>query len=94
MYCCFTIRLDRGIEGHQGFGSESYSKEELVAEFGASFVSAEAGISSEGLMDNAAAYIGSWLKQLRQDKRLAVMAAQAAQKAADYILARSFATAE
>ncbi len=85
-------RLDRKeLAGTAAFGGDCYSKEELVAEFGASFVSAEAGISSEGLMTNAAAYIQGWLRQLKNDKTLAVSAAQKAQRAADYILAREFA---
>jgi len=36
-------------------------------------------------IDNSAAYIQSWLKSLRNDKKLIVLAAGAAQKAADYM---------
>jgi antirestriction protein ArdC len=38
---------------------------------------------------NHVAYIQSWLSKLRNDKKLAVSAAQKAQKAADFILLRS-----
>ncbi len=57
------------------FGSETYSKEELVAEFGAAFLCAHSGI--ENTVNNSAAYIGGWLKKLRSDPKLAVLAAGA-----------------
>jgi antirestriction protein ArdC len=56
---------------------------------GAAFLSAEAGIDAEGLMDNSAAYVASWLKALRNDKKLVVFAGAQAQKAVDHILDRS-----
>ena len=37
-------------------------------------------------VDNSAAYIGGWLKKLRDDKRLVITAASQGQKAADYVL--------
>jgi len=40
------------------FGSESYSREELVAEMGAAFLASEAGIDTEGLSAAAAPVIG------------------------------------
>jgi antirestriction protein ArdC len=69
------------------FGSPVYSFEELVAECSAAYLCAEAGISS-ALIENQAAYIQGWLTTLRSDKRMVVMAAAQAQKAADYILNR------
>lgn len=39
----------------------------------------------DGVFDNSAAYIGSWLKQLEDDPRLIVQASAAAQKAADLV---------
>ena len=66
------------------FGSNNYSREELVAEIGASFLCGVTGIANKTI-DNSAAYIQSWLKSLRNDKRLIVLAAGAAQKGADYI---------
>lgn len=79
-------RLDRhGLEtGIAPFGSETYSREELAAEFGAAFLNHQAGIDSE--IDNSAAYIANWAKVIRKDKRLVVTAASQGQKAADYIL--------
>lgn len=67
------------------FGSRNYSKEELVAEIGASMLSAEARIDSVTI-DNSASYIDNWLHALRNDKTLIVKAAQKAQRATDYIL--------
>lgn len=67
------------------FGDEAYSKEELVAEIGATMLSATAGIE-QVTIENSASYIQGWLKALKDDKRLIVTAAGAAQKAADYIL--------
>lgn len=84
-------RLDRDMSG--GFGSKKYASEELVAEFSAAFLCAESGIVSDDLDAHNAAYIQSWLKTLREDSRVAVMAAQRAQKAADFILGRSAAPA-
>ncbi len=80
-------RLDRpGItEGAAAFGSETYSKEELVAELGAAFLCGTAGIEQQTLQ-NSAAYIRNWSERLRADSRLIVTAASAAQRSADYIL--------
>jgi antirestriction protein ArdC len=69
------------------FGSETYSKEELVAEFGAAFLCGHAGI--ETTLDNSAAYIKGWLKTLRSDPKLAIIAASQGQKAADHILGQT-----
>ena len=69
------------------FGSADYSKEELIAELGASFLCAEAGIDA-AVTPNAAAYIQNWLSALKNDKRMVVLAAGKAQKAADYILGK------
>jgi antirestriction protein ArdC len=83
-------RLARpGVSNPIRYGSHDYSQEELVAEMGAAFLAAEAGIDAEGLMDNSAAYVASWLKALRNDKKLVVFAGAQAQKAVDHILGRS-----
>jgi len=77
-------RLNRHEAGTQ-FGSESYSKEELIAEMGAAFLCGHAGIA-ETTLDNSAAYLGGWIQRLKSEPRLIISAAAAAQKAADYIL--------
>ncbi|QDU98602.1 ArdC family protein [Lignipirellula cremea] len=83
-------RLNRGLDTNlTPFGSPDYSKEELIAEMGAAFLAAVAGISPPTI-EQSAAYIDGWQKQLKGDKRLVVSAAGAAQKAADWILGESF----
>ncbi|GFO61242.1 DNA primase [Geomonas silvestris] len=79
-------RLGRkGILEPSYFGSHEYSKEELVAEMGATFLCAHAGIE-QPIIENSAAYIQGWLRNLKNDKTLLVHAAAQAQKASDYIL--------
>lgn len=80
------IRLDReGVQGIAAFGSETYSKEELIAELGAAMLCTEAGIDNDTI-DNSAAYIQSWLRALKNDTSLIVKASSSAKKASDYIL--------
>ena len=57
----------------------------LVAEMGAAFLCAAAGIKDPTLQDSAA-YLDGWLKCLRSDARALVVAGAQAQKAADFIL--------
>lgn len=77
-------RLDR-LRSTAHFGNESYSKEELVAEIGAAALMNHAGLENASTLRNSAAYIQSWLKALRNDKRLIVTASGAASKAFEYI---------
>lgn len=75
-------RLNRDFN-RKRWGDEGYAKEELVAELGSCFLSAELGL--EPPIGEAAAYIQSWLKELRDDKRLIFQAASHAQKAVEYV---------
>ena len=68
------------------FGSEEYSKEELVAEIGAAALVNHAGLETKSSFRNSAAYVQSWIKALRDDKRLIVSAAGQAEKACNLIL--------
>jgi len=68
------------------FGGEEYSKEELVAEIGAAALVNHVGLETESSFRNAAAYIQSWLKALKNDKRMIVSAAGQAEKAVRLIL--------
>ena len=78
-------RLNRKtITEKAAFGSKTYAQEELVAEMGAAMLCGAAGIENRTI-DNSAAYLQGWLKRLRQDNRLIVVAASQAQKAADYM---------
>jgi len=82
-------RLAReGVTDPQRFGNHAYSREELIAEVSASFLRAFAGIDTEPLTDNSAAYLASWLHVLRKDARMMVFAAAAAQKAVDWIVGK------
>lgn len=74
-------RLDRLTMAQ--FGTEDYANEELVAELGAVFLCARYGIPYQ--LENHASYLASWLKRLKDDKRLIFKAAAAAQKAVEYI---------
>ncbi|GAB2610382.1 ArdC family protein [Belliella aquatica] len=71
------------------FGSEDYSREELTAEMGASYLCNHTGIMDEKLLENSAAYIKVWLDRLKSDKKLLISAASKAQKAVEYILTTS-----
>ncbi len=72
------------------FGSESYSREELIAEMTAAFLCGLSGIERETL-ENSAAYLQNWITRLKADHKLILSAASQAQKAADYIAAKSLA---
>lgn len=78
-------RLDTGVK-LASFGSEEYSKEELIAEIGSAFLMNHIGIETPKTFKNSAAYIQSWLKVLRNDNRFIVSASGKAEKAMKYIL--------
>ena len=56
---------------------------------GAAFLSGHVGIM-ERTLDNSAAYIQAWLERLKDDRRLIVQAAAQAQRAADFILGKTW----
>lgn len=68
------------------FGSEEYSKEELVAEVGSAQLMNIVGIETTKSFRNSTAYIQSWLKVLRNDNKFIVSASSKAEKAVNYIL--------
>ena len=63
------------------FASESYSREELVAEITAATCLAELGINTSGTEKNSAAYLKAWIEFLKSDPRAIVVAAGKAEKA-------------
>lgn len=67
-----------------GFGSELYSKEEIVAEFGAALLCRQFGINKED--NNTAAYIKGWSEKIKENPDWLINGANAAQKAVDYML--------
>lgn len=76
-------RLARDM-GRVKWGDEGYAREELVAELGSAFLCADLGITPE-IREDHAAYIATWLKVLKDDKRLIFSAASHAQRAADFL---------
>ena len=82
-------RLARpGIVDFDGFGSEQYAREELVAELGAVFVSAHLGITPEPREDHAQ-YLAHWLKAAKGDASYVWKAATAAARACEWMVARA-----
>ena len=79
-------RLNREtLTTSDGFGSETYAREELRAELTSVFLAAERGIPYN--LENNAAYIGYWLDTLKEDKNEIFRAARDAHKATDFLLA-------
>jgi antirestriction protein ArdC len=76
-------RLDRDF-GRRRYGDEGYAMEELVAELGSAFLSADLDLTPEVREDHAA-YIASWIKVLKDDKRAIFSAASQAQRAANFL---------
>lgn len=66
------------------FGDSNYSQEELVAEMGASYLSAFCGIDNMTIQ-NSASYLSNWISALRKDNKLILKAASQAQKAVDFL---------
>jgi antirestriction protein ArdC len=58
-------RIEQDSTDHQ-FGSESYSKEELIAEMGAAMLAGMAGIS-DATLSNSASYLQAWPTQTARD---------------------------
>lgn len=83
-------RLDRNMTGK--FGTKDYAFEELIAEMGANYLNAEAGILYY-TMKNSASYLKGWSKKLKdemsKDNRFFFRACSSAQEAADFILDRN-----
>lgn len=78
-----TARLDRDF-GRKKWGDKGYAMEELVAELGAAFLAADLDLAAAPRPDHAA-YIASWLKVLKDDRRAIFSAAAHAQRAADFL---------
>lgn len=80
-----SSRLDR-LTALARFGSDDYSKEELVAEIGAAALVNHTGLETSASLRNNAAYIQNWLDVLKGDKRFIVSASSKAEKAVALIL--------
>ena len=71
------------------FGSNEYSKEELVAEIGSASLMNIIGIETSKSFKNSSAYIQGWLSALKNDVKFIVSASSKAEKAVDYILGKA-----
>ena len=81
-------RLDRFAKFQD---RKAYAFEELVAEIGACILGVTLGVAPQ--FDQSAAYIEGWIEALKNDQRMIFKAASEAQKAVDFIMASSAATA-
>jgi len=86
-----SSRCDRQLG--KRFGDAAYAMEELIAELGSAYTMAGLELELTPRADHAA-YIASWLKVLKSDKRAIFTAAAQAQKAADWLRERSLRTVE
>lgn len=77
-------RLNRKETFEQNSKFEEYAFEELVAELGAAFLSAQMGITQAPKEDHAL-YIKSWLQALKNDEKFVFQASAHAFKALDYL---------
>jgi antirestriction protein ArdC len=72
-----------GWQHHQ----EGYAMGELAAEIAASFLSTELNVPQGEALENHAAYLQSWLSEMKNDPGYIFKASTQASKAADYLLA-------
>ncbi len=68
-----------------GFRSHAYSREELTAEIGSSFLNHHCGFGDHE-QENSESYVNGWVKKLKDHKKMIIEASGKAQKAVDYIL--------
>jgi len=79
-------RLNRDLRNR--FGTDAYAIEELIAELGSAFLAGHLGISLEPRRDHAA-YLASWLRQLRRDTRAILTVSGKAQNAVDFLVSHA-----
>jgi antirestriction protein ArdC len=80
----YSTRLNREL--NTNMNDESYSKEELTAEIGASMLCNYFGIADDELDDNSASYCKDWLTHLQNDVNLIISASSKADKAVKFLL--------
>ena len=80
-------RLNRPtLVNHDGFGSESYAREELRAEIAAMMTGEQLGVGHEPR--HGTAYVSSWITALENNPKEIRAAAVDAQRITDWLLAR------
>jgi antirestriction protein ArdC len=86
-----STRLNReGITGTINFGSEVYSKEELIAEMSAAFMCTEFGI--DNTLKNSTGYIQGWLSKIKGDRKLIIQSASQAGKVFNFLTGKNINT--
>ncbi len=80
-------RADRLEKG--GFGTDTYAKEELVAEFAAAFLCANTEVPLDE--SQSAAYLKGWAAKCKDEPKLLYSAANAAQYAASMVMENTYA---
>lgn len=80
-----SSRLDRLSNERCSFGSEKYSREELVAEIGSAMCLNRLGIDTQKSFKNSVAYVQSWLKALQNDNKMIFWASSRAEAAVKFI---------
>lgn len=75
-------RLERDFSGR--FGDSAYAFEELIAEMGAAFLCVQLGVELRTLQH--AAYLQSWIKVLKNDKKAIFTASSKSKAACKYLL--------
>ncbi len=81
-----TSRLNRDLSGT--FGTESYAKEELRAEIASFMLCNDLQIAHPAMNEQHAAYVGSWIKALKEDYNEIFRAAADAEKICNYVYER------
>ena len=71
------------------FGSDTYGREELVAEIGSAYLAAITNIDTSAVVQNQMAYLQNWAKAIKADPDLVMYAAGRAEKAADFMIGAS-----
>jgi len=89
-----SLSREMGEDISNGFGSDPYAKEELVAELFANFCLSYVGVTTTGLFDNSVAYFQSWLGKLTDDPTLLISAASKASKRFNWLLNKAGLTVE
>jgi antirestriction protein ArdC len=82
-----TKRLNRQLSGYYD-DSNSYSKEELIAEITSAMIANHFGIDTKDVFESSVAYIQAWIKHLQDDTNMIISASGKAQKAFDLITAK------
>lgn len=83
---CHWTGHDSRLDRHKKFADRTaYAFEELIAELGNTILCSHLGLTPD--FEQSAAYVESWLKALKDDKRAIFRAAAEGQKAADFLIA-------